>query len=1020
MPRQTLDITRFDAGIIALPDAKDIPMDAASWSLDVDVDTAPGRLTGRWTDLKYETSATKGLNASLMRWVQKADGTYTVVYYQPSTDQLRKVEDFHNASTGTDSLLEDFGSTARTVCAEKMNNTLHIGMGTGADSQWFGEIDTGQFGGSAPSGFQYKDAELAPPTYFPKFHKVVRVGTKLYGIEWLGNHVWEINTADWTWRKSVAAYINLQAICLDSAGTGIWVFENTGIYGRIIDVDLTSLGPDNVYVVGGWGTAGTLLYEYDTSKRVQITDMETTTSYLWIIGSGYFVDGTGWQIPSTGGTGFFFKMAIASMTTISAIVPTDVSPTTTESASSGDFNAGATYAYKYGPCPLWRSHTRTELGIVLETSTVNTTDSTDATGLGIMLVKEAAVAGDKFDESGGFLLVALRTAVCPTTNAAFVMSVASAGVTDQQLLMLSFRPSTLTAWQLDGGACGDEDRTWVWRSSALTFATQAWGSAIPIVDPIEGGLDSETPNQSHIQRLGEIVYGPICDISSVDYSGVSQYITFAQFDGYTVGRMYGQWFIHVYDDAGEFTVNTPTYHIISPIWISLSEGSEVGTFTNSREYFYRGSFFYDGMQESPLMPQGGAGIYTYGTPSPQTSIRVDVRLFAATTNISTRVTDFMIYRADGPTGSETPEGYYRKVQELPMTESIWGMDPTYTATWGESYLTVFEDIGNIGASYETSSGIMENLETTTLNYQYSTQVMGYHFVGYVANDLLTASKRMVVRSKQNAFDMFDWTTDFLYMPRNITAMGSFGGSLLVFAQNEVYKVNPQGMYIEDTYTGIGCLGPLSLAETEAGLFFCDLNNIYVYDGSKITPIGDPIKFSPYSGSYSYPWTTYGSTYTRVVIPMNKLNSVLFCACKYGEYIQTYVFHIPSKTWRFWNIAGSAAASYFGGMTDKDGYAWISHADFLWKIAATSGTRSAFTWYSRDFDFGDASQPKMIDGIQVAGTDGSTKTISSSGAAFATLTDHSYHDSIILKIVGIATTNLQSISILYRPMASKSS
>lgn len=47
MPKQVAEIKKFTNGIIATPDAKDIPSDAADYSLNVETISSDGRIKGR-------------------------------------------------------------------------------------------------------------------------------------------------------------------------------------------------------------------------------------------------------------------------------------------------------------------------------------------------------------------------------------------------------------------------------------------------------------------------------------------------------------------------------------------------------------------------------------------------------------------------------------------------------------------------------------------------------------------------------------------------------------------------------------------------------------------------------------------------------------------------------------------------------------------------------------------------------------------------------------------------------------
>jgi hypothetical protein len=67
------------------------------------------------------------------------------------------------------------------------------------------------------------------------------------------------------------------------------------------------------------------------------------------------------------------------------------------------------------------------------------------------------------------------------------------------------------------------------------------------------------------------------------------------------------------------------------------------------------------------------------------------------------------------------------------------------------------------------------------------------------------------------------------------------GKLFVFDENNIYKINPESLQIEDTFEGIGCLSNDSLVVTEYGLYFANRNGAYFHNGSSPQKISSPIQ-----------------------------------------------------------------------------------------------------------------------------------------------------------------------------------
>lgn len=53
MPKQVAEIKQFTAGIIATPDARDIPADAADYSVNVETVASDGMIKGRKADVLF-------------------------------------------------------------------------------------------------------------------------------------------------------------------------------------------------------------------------------------------------------------------------------------------------------------------------------------------------------------------------------------------------------------------------------------------------------------------------------------------------------------------------------------------------------------------------------------------------------------------------------------------------------------------------------------------------------------------------------------------------------------------------------------------------------------------------------------------------------------------------------------------------------------------------------------------------------------------------------------------------------
>jgi|TARA_R100001530_G_scaffold27131_5_gene21703 hypothetical protein len=64
MPKTVAEIKKFHAGIISTPDSKDLPADAADYSLNVETVSSEGKVMGRKGDLYLSATGGFGANSS--------------------------------------------------------------------------------------------------------------------------------------------------------------------------------------------------------------------------------------------------------------------------------------------------------------------------------------------------------------------------------------------------------------------------------------------------------------------------------------------------------------------------------------------------------------------------------------------------------------------------------------------------------------------------------------------------------------------------------------------------------------------------------------------------------------------------------------------------------------------------------------------------------------------------------------------------------------------------------------------
>ena len=243
-----------------------------------------------------------------------------------------------------------------------------------------------------------------------------------------------------------------------------------------------------------------------------------------------------------------------------------------------------------------------------------------------------------------------------------------------------------------------------------------------------------------------------------------------------------------------------------------------GFFKKGVEYLYRISLIYDGYQEGPL--SRSSFLYKQNTTVNETTVKISV------TDFSKRLTHVCIYRSDDG-------GFYRLVREIPVNTG-------WTKETGKMSYNL-SDKGDSGGSYESRTGISEVMSNLSVKYGLSCESEGYLFAGDCSHINIKDASNQIFRSKPGKWSIFDWASDFVVLNSTPTALISFAGKLIAFDKNNLYRINPHSLVIEDIFEGIGCSGPNSVIVTEYSMFFANRQGAYMYDAQKPVKISSSIQ-----------------------------------------------------------------------------------------------------------------------------------------------------------------------------------
>ena len=379
--------------------------------------------------------------------------------------------------------------------------------------------------------------------------------------------------------------------------------------------------------------------------------------------------------------------------------------------------------------------------------------------------------------------------------------------------------------------------------------------------------------------------------------------------------------------------------------------ASVDTLMNAK-HWYGASWLYDGYQESPL---NGQIVESDG----DTYQDITIDIF----NVPARATHINIYRGDndGVTGT-SPNQYYRLVDSIKL-DSRWLEVPD--AFFGASYQFVAYDDDSLGASYDALVGISETTDYFTPHWKLSASMLGSHFITDCYHPLIDDASHYLFRSKPGKFDQFDWTNDYLVLPERPTAIQGFNGRLYVWSVNNMYRINPEGMYIEDTYYGMGCISSTAVCVTDYGMMFASSKNIFIHDGSKPQAVGDKIRIM--NSTYAVGWQQMTLS-SGVWIEFDSINNAFVIFTQKSAIGKAFVYTLALQRWDIWQVDDIR-----GAFTGDNGVIYLSDKTDL-KSLATSSTRKPFLFISRQEGLDSVASDKLIRRVRLAYT----------GTAFSTL------------------------------------
>ena len=389
-------------------------------------------------------------------------------------------------------------------------------------------------------------------------------------------------------------------------------------------------------------------------------------------------------------------------------------------------------------------------------------------------------------------------------------------------------------------------------------------------------------------------------------------------------------------------------------------------FLKNQTYRYKLTLIYDGYQEGPL----SEGSWLFEDSASRASLDITVKI----KKFSKRLTAVCVYRKD------TPESFYRLVKQI-STSDLWAQTET-------SHVYNLVDDGKKFGSFEARTGISEINNDLAIKYGFATELGGYLFAGDCSHRQIKNATNMIFRSKPGQFSKFDWASDFVQLKAPPTAMVGYLGKLWVFDNNNIYKINPFSLAIEDVFEGIGCSGPNSLISTEFGMFFANRSGAYFHNGAMPKKIsaaiqkgGETNMLTISSSSTSettnvedLSWNnTAGNIYNKepYVTYDAKRNAVYFLVefkdddgkqSQNRSYI--WVFSIDKSRWDLWELATNddVGKPFLG----KNGEVYIGIGNGLYEITGSPDNKK-YSWLSKKLVMDAPSIKKVFTKVKINGT-----------------------------------------------------
>jgi hypothetical protein len=170
------------------------------------------------------------------------------------------------------------------------------------------------------------------------------------------------------------------------------------------------------------------------------------------------------------------------------------------------------------------------------------------------------------------------------------------------------------------------------------------------------------------------------------------------------------------------------------------------------------------------------------------------------------------------------------------------------------------------------------------------------------------------------------------------------------------------MALEDTFEGVGCIGPDAILVTDVGMFFCDYSGMYWHNGQKTENIGRDI-YGDASGVNPHNWhdvdhkDANGNFISPQIVYDPKTQAVIFAFSNAGV-SKAWVMSLTRRRWDLIDVPGN-----FGRVTGSRNDIYLTEGVSLWELFRDND-RNDYSWNSKSFDFGNSSIEKKLNKVKI--------------------------------------------------------